>query len=368
MRFLFFAISVALHGCARSAREGTAAPRASTPKYWWETKAPPTPPAPIAKPIVQPDPWAGAQTWTRAPLACSPVAGPAPKSPSTAWTARASGTTETLEAVSVAGDAVWIVGGAGTILHSIDHGKTFRRCIITDTETLTAVWAAGADVAWIVGKTHLFRIEGSDLATSSITFDREGNESEIEVLGGSATEVFIEDEVLVRTVDGGTTWTHVIDRSTTYPKPTCAGHVGEISGTPTNLFMSCSFFVTRTTDGGATWSASGWQPHTEEALHVGVGPGDVWVAGQDSLELGRSIDGGATFTLDPLPSAPDRRAFRVWSGGDGWAWVSADGLWVRRGKPGWSRDLPANLHVKVGGSGAKDVWAVGAKGLVLHRL
>jgi photosystem II stability/assembly factor-like uncharacterized protein len=312
----------------------------------------------------------GPLTWSRAPLACVPVVGKAPKSPSPFWTTRASGTNENLAAVGVSAkdsSEVWIVGAAGTILHTRDHGKTFVRCTIDANEALTAVFASGPDDAWILGTTHVFHVEAAKMvATSPVELQPYAEYFDpVAVFGTSATDVWIANGALLHTVDGGLTWSR--PHAPNFASGRC---VGEVSGSPSDLWNACNFFVHRSLDGGATWKDSGWQAHTEERVHVSVGPGgDAWVGGQDSLDLGHTTDHGATWTSEPVARPTPStfwRLWRVWSGGSGWAVIVVeDGVFVRRGKPPWVRELSGTFAF--GGSSGADIWAVGPNGTVLHR-
>ncbi len=83
--------------------------------------------------------------------------------------------------------------------------------------------------------------------------------------------------------------------------------------------------------------------------------------------VSKSTSDGANATDETvgtgLPDGP--MASQVVSGGSGWAWVEAGGVWTRPGKLPWRRELAGEWSL--GGAGSKDVWAVGAHGMMLHR-
>lgn len=324
-------------------------------------------PSANSKPTAPPDPWAGPIVWTRAPLACAKIAKFAKPHPGPHWKSFATGTTATLSAVSVGvsrGDDVIAVGDAGTVIVSRDRGGTFERCTIGRDERLREVWASSADDAWIVGTRWLHRIEAGSVATAALELD-DAPDLEASIVAASSHEVWLSIGGTVRhTKDNGTTWTTPFKSD-----PFASRCVDALTGTPDALWTACDFSTWKSVDGAITWQGGGWPGVTEERQHIHSAFGEVWVVGQESRRIGHSLNEGVTWSAESLGSpSTNRRMWGVWSGGHGWAWVMADGLWVRPGKLPWVRDLPASVSVRLGGAGAKDVWAVGENGLLLHRL
>ena len=312
--------------------------------------------------------WKRPLGWTREPLSCarakSKAGGPEPKG----WRRLSFGTPSALGAISVSAsnaDDVWIVGTEGTILHTADHGKTFDQCPIAAREDLTSVWAASSDDVWILGREHVFHIEkGSTLATLSVTLQTHCGTGLNAVFGRPPSDVWIANGALLHTKDGGTTW-HDVQPCGAALEDGCAA---EIAGAATELWTDCPFIAAGSHDGGATWPSSSWQPHTEEQMHVAVSIDDVFVVGQNSGEVGRSVDHGVTWSMESLGKGPfDRHFWSVWSAGHGWAWILADGVWGRHGTLPWVRELPEGMVRALGGRDEKDVWAVGDSGLILQR-
>jgi photosystem II stability/assembly factor-like uncharacterized protein len=306
--------------------------------------------------------------WTREPLRCARAKTTAGRAPTKGWRTLSRGTPSSLLAISVSAsnaDDVWIVGTEGTILHTADHGKAFDHCTIASVEALTSVWAASRDDVWILGTEHVFHIEnGSTLATLSVALQSHCGTPLNAVFGRAPSDVWIANGALLHTKDGGTTW----DRAHSCGESIDDGCAAEIAGAAAELWTDCPFIAAGSGDGGATWSSGSWPPHTEEQMHVAVSADDVWVVGQSTGQIGRSVDHGATWSLESLGDGPFDRLFgSVWSAGRGWAWILADGVWGRHGKLPWIREFPEGIVSALGGRDEKDVWAVGPEGLVLHR-
>ena len=214
------------------------------------------------------------------------------------WTARSSGTTQDLWDVDVAPDGVAIaVGGSGTILRSTDWGlnwasvggagPTLRRVDIHDDGTVIAVGhggairrSANAGVTWTT--------PASGVTTNLISVSRPS--SEVVYASGESQ--------LLKSVDGGLTWTTMAAASSLRPAIV-------VAPTDTTVWMFLKSWegwdpewVTRSTDGGATFS----QPFTAHAplasQAIAFGTGRILFGGM----------GGELRMTDPAPEITDYAA------------------------------------------------------------
>ena len=255
---------------------------------------------------------------------------------------------------------VWIAGDEGTLLHTSDHGKTFMRCTVDPQDSLTGLWASGPDAVWVSGTRHVYRVEGATtLATLSVPA---GSTS---VWGTSRTNVWIAAGALMHTTDGGDRWS-----DTTPLVRGLRQGPDQVWVTGHNLWASIPFFAVHSADDGATWNDSGWLPQTENTVRVrGSGADDVWIVASMEGAI-HSTDGGATWIREGPPRRDGRfdPLLDVYAAGDGWAFAADGGLWARRGRPPWVRETGPEVEVlSIGGTSRADVWAVGNRGIVLHR-
>jgi photosystem II stability/assembly factor-like uncharacterized protein len=294
------------------------------------------------------------------------VSAPPPKQPGHGWTAYASGTTDALHSVfPVDTREVWIAGDSGTLLHTSDHGKTFSRCTVDPNESLTGLWASGPDVVWITGSRNVHRVEGgTTLATLSVAGAR-GTGSE-GVWGTSGTDVWIATGALMHTIDGGDHWSDATARVHGLPQGTdqvwVAGH---------DVWASVPFSAVHSADDGATWTDSGWMPQTENTVRVrGGAADDVWIVAS-AEGLIHSTDKGATWTVEGPPSLGNLQLdplHDLYTAGGGWAFAASGGLSVRMGRLPWVREVDLRIDMySIRGTSRDDVWAVGDRGIILHR-
>lgn len=308
----------------------------------------PAPKAEAPKPVAP----ATAPHWTPIEVSCAKVAALAPPSTTPKWTARASGTSETLTAVhGSASDDVWVVGDAGVVLHSTDHGFTMERCSLP--ESLSAVFALGGGEVWIGGTSTVFR------RTKDQWFSRAPASGAISSIWASSKDdvwMVAGDKRLMHATADGTIWT----------EDTHCLHTSHVFGrTPQELFLECSFFVERSIDGGATWAPSSFQPQLESGYAIHGAVSDVWIVGT-SGEIAASFDGGVTFA--PVPGPSTFGSYHdVWSLGQGRVFVVGGGVHLRVASV-WTTQIAEEVGIaSVWASGITDAWAVGRNGTVLHR-
>jgi hypothetical protein len=255
---------------------------------------------------------------------------------------------------------IWMIGGEGTILRTRDGGATFSRCEVPGAPELVTIWGSGPDDVWIVSRERVFHAtrggeQWSQLGAGEAQSFSGG-------WGTSAKDVWLMGSPLpdvwaLRTTDGGATWTAIPSKRPMY---------GGLWGTSaSDLWVDSCFFVSRSVDGGVTWGDSGFQPEGEEGFVIrGSGSEDVWIVGSEGTLL-FSANHGKTWRGEGFGW---RYHGDLWSAGHGFAWVAGAGISARLGKVPWVNEVDREVSLRgVWGSSRKDIWAVGAGGLVLHR-
>jgi photosystem II stability/assembly factor-like uncharacterized protein len=131
------------------------------------------------------------------------------------WHSATSPTNLPLYGVQDRGDATaWIVGSEGILLYTSDSGITWtNKGKVADTD-LNAVWFSSANSGYVVGKNGTIR-KTTDKGVSWTTISVSGLSTQtlydIEVVGDDI--VIAGDKVIVRSQDGGATWS-VVDYTT----------------------------------------------------------------------------------------------------------------------------------------------------------
>jgi photosystem II stability/assembly factor-like uncharacterized protein len=185
-------------------------------------------------------------------------------------------------------------------------------------------------------------------ATWSHTATLEGDSLIGDIAFSSATDGWATGAFLWHTTDGGLTWRKVRSALT-------GGELAIHGDDIWDVGISGSL---HSTDGGATWAAS-----TANGFPIAFsGPSEGWLA--DGAVYRHNTDGGATWTS---LTSPAPRAITSLSG------VSGGTVWGVAGRVVVSAD--GGLHwgyatrrtvAAVAGISARQAWAVGGKGLIMH--
>ena len=287
--------------------------------------------------------------------------------PASLWSARTSGTAADLHAAwgSSATD-LFLVGDAGTILHSID-GHTFVAQAAPLQLALRAVWGSGPTDVYAVGDAGtLLHYDGAAWSArgSGVRLDLFG------VGGTSASDVYAVGAMglILHSTDGGASWPAVppLDPplGSTLRTVVAVGMTVWAGGDAGNLVIHTDHF------GPFTWILRNISsPENVMSLYVTTAaPLGLWSAADDG-SLRYSFDG---LIWPRQPGAPATPMRGVWGSSDGDVYAVGDGgviyhltalhppFAVEDG--GTTRRLEA-----VWGSGAGDVYAVGQAGTILHR-
>jgi len=264
--------------------------------------------------------------------------------------------------VAVGWQDPWVTSIEGVVMRSLDDGRTWSAGSLPGAPVsgyqasnyLQRVWAADSTHLWAVG----YRYNPvADVKAGNIAVPRyEG--------------------LVARSSDGGATWTQtVLPSGTTSHRylygitGTDATHVVVVGydATTTSTYAE-SRVVLRTQDGGATWTrvTSGVLPAAGELT-------GLWGSGPDMFAVGsgqalRSTDGGASWASAGLSGIGSGLA-HVWGADARSVYVvGASGGVFRYDGARWTTmtRLTSSALRGVGGASATDVYAVGDEVTVLH--
>ncbi len=322
-------------------------------------------------------------------LACAAAASPgAPR-----WMAQASGTTQSLRAVSaVSAAVVWASGTGGTYLRTMDGGKTWHTAVAPGAGDLDfrGAQALDARTAWLMSsgpgaKSRIYKTADGG-AHWSLLFTNPDHEGFLDgmafrdaqrgmVLGDPVGGRF----VILTTEDGGGTW-----RRQRTP-PALAGE-GAFAASNSSLAVRGgeAWFGTggprgarvfHSRDGGRSWVAAGTPLRHDGAAAgifslafstalegVAVG-GDYSKPGEAGGNCATTTDGGITWA--PCAGAPQGyRSAVAYPGGKLWIAVGTSGSDISRdaGRT-WER-FDTGAYNAIGAAADGAVWAVGPGGRV----
>jgi len=125
------------------------------------------------------------------------------------WQTVTSPTTLSLQRVHILSEATaWIVGYEGVLLQTTDYGVNWVNKGKVADANLYGVWFASAQVGYVVGaggtlrKTTDAGVSWTDVKVSGLT-----SQTLFDIRGSGNTIVAVGDKVVVRSTDGGATWT-----------------------------------------------------------------------------------------------------------------------------------------------------------------
>ena len=319
------------------------------------------------------------------------------------WRALSTGTTAPLRGVWGTGpDAVFAAGGEGTILRSVDHGRSFTRLASGSTDLLTAVTGSGADDLAVLApdapalftsrdggtiwtRTRLPLPKAADLArtlygggaprlfATSLALDSDGR---LLLAGGALVDPSMGPSMgdaflgfVEASGDAGKSWKRLAVAAIAFSGLDCTA-AGDLLAYGTSGVVSSS-------DRGATWSqlldlegsrlavAGAWQSPR----------GDVVVAlatTSDLVVAERSTDRGASWTPIVVTARRGLAAgFSLWGSDDGTLVAAGPGGALFRSLDAgltWTAEASsttADLSA-VWGPSATDVYVAGDRGLLLH--
>ena len=195
-------------------------------------------------------------------------------------------------------DDIYIAGHRGTILRSIDSGKTWTSQTTNTTNDILAIWGSGAGDIYAVGSKGLI-LHSSDKGKTWQKQESGVTLSLTSLWGSSANDIYIGAAfgILFHSTNHGETWQKIDtnNHGTIFSLwGSGADDVYAAGGGPKGM-------VLHSTDQGKTWSA---QTLGENYLGsvFGFSKNDVWLSGD---KVYRSRDQGKTWAVVPtIPEAP----------------------------------------------------------------
>ena len=217
----------------------------------------------------------------------------APVAAHAGWQKLKTGTSNTLNAVDFVDAATgWAAGYNGTIVKTIDGGKSWLPQNSTIFDQMDSIDFVDAATGWASGGPHILRTVngGTTWATVSDT------SAEYVHFFDAHNGVAFTGQDLLTTTNGGDTWsTHSLGVSAMVYLP------GACFISPTTGWVVGQDTLVKTTDGGAHWTRENYGSHIElewvdfaDASH-GLAGGNTTEGNRDYVRIFRTSDGGATW-------------------------------------------------------------------------
>jgi photosystem II stability/assembly factor-like uncharacterized protein len=301
------------------------------------------------------------------------------------WVSLQSGGTGATHAI----DAVdplraWAANDGGEVLYTTNGGALWRRVVVNGFDNFGRILDVDfldSALGWAVGRHEFF-----NGGTGRIVRSTNGGKSwqvqysvddaymeSVEAVDGQTViamgNVPLEPSFVLRSTDGGASWTDVAPSPALVMDSDFVGSTGWIVGgrihkttdagqtwveqaAPPDLLNSVSFAdalrgwavgwgptILRTTDGGLTWTPQSVAGATSVLLAVqAIGPSEAWIGGFNGF-VAHTVDGGQSWQVEPPPGSAgvSFEAMRFLDATRGWA--GGLGIW-RRTSAGIGADGP----------------------------
>lgn len=312
-----------------------------------------------------------------------------------------SGTTALLQAVSPVNEAVvWVSGHNGTVLRSLDGGRTWQPRTVSSDATLEFrdIHARSADVAWALSagpgtksQIHLTRDGGTTWVRQFINTDSTAFYDCLTFLDDRTGVAFSDASggrtMILRTTDGGEHWALLPADAVPAPLPDegafaasggCVTHFGSRDAWIALGAPQARLFRSR--DGGATWQALGTPlvqgesagntaAHFRDPLVGIVVGGEIGSYRTDTSHaaVAVTLDGGETWTLRSRPPLAGALFGVTWVPGASATTAlvaSPGGLFLTRDAGQSWTVVDSRAFWSVAASGRR-AWAVGPGGVIL---
>jgi photosystem II stability/assembly factor-like uncharacterized protein len=263
---------------------------------------------------------AGVQATTSPTSAAAPAAEPIA---SARWDMVASG--DAVDAIRmVDANRGWAVGNAGLVMATTDGGESWTRRKVPISERLAAVAAVDASRVWVGGwrGTILASNDGGESWSLQPTPLTEDVVTGIAFPTPSRGFAVTDSGGFIRTDDGGATWQGEPGKRTR--RFWAVDFFDDRHGVVVGGSLPDNGLILRTSDGGATWSeshVSGVSHSTLFSVDM-VSPSEAWAGSGQGFAF-HSTDGGSTWAHVLMPDSETATgslfAIGMTAGGTGWA-------------------------------------------------
>jgi photosystem II stability/assembly factor-like uncharacterized protein len=218
----------------------------------------------------------------------------------------------TINAVSGAGDEIWVCGADGILYFSPDFGNTWELITEIPSASINALqwtsanvgYAAGFDAIFLKTTNHGENWQASFISANGVS----QNVNDISFPSDDVGYAAHSYRMLTKTTDGGATWSSVIP-DTNIATMTNYGvyFLDQSLGFAVGQLSSTNGVVYKTTDGGATWDTRSGVA-AKSLRGVGFGDADHGVVTGAGRTVMFTTDGGGTWTAATLNNVPTNRA------------------------------------------------------------
>jgi photosystem II stability/assembly factor-like uncharacterized protein len=272
----------------------------------------------------------------------------------------------------------WAVGGKGALLKTDDGGRTWQTQRRPTDDSLRDVFFVDADTGWLVCERSIYLLRTIEEPRSYLLRTTDGGATwtrvhitaddtntllaRIVFAGRMNGWAFGEEAALYATRDGGATWT----RQRVPTRHLLLG--GSFLDASRGWLVGANATVLQTSDGGATWTGGSLNlPGTRFNAVAFVDARRGWIVGAGGIVL-HTMDSGRTWRLQPSPVETELFDVKFVSSDEGWA-VGAGGVVIHTTDGGarWTAQPSGTTHPleRVSFAGRARGWAVGFGGTIV---
>jgi len=191
-------------------------------------------------------------------------------------------------AAALGDKCAWVAGDTGTVLRTVDAGKSFEAVAIPGGEFLTAIRFADANHGWALGWHTVYRTDDGGKTWQLQPAAGGTNLNGLAVLDANTAWLAGHYGCVQQTIDAGKTWTTLNDYSELHAVTMVTDKVG-YAGAESGAIL-------RTDDGGRTWRfLTVPRGKSIEAIHF-IDADTGWAVG-DWGHIVRTTDGGQTWSV-----------------------------------------------------------------------